>query len=174
MSWVITEIVRPAASGLILLGAILLIARFVRRAGSQWMARRKLDPQVALLVSRCVYLGLVALGVYALIATVLASAATALWGVIVAVAVASLGIQDVFRNYVSGFYILLERNVQVGDHVETDGQQGVVTEVKLRVTQLRGKDGQVIIVPNSELFSKTAVIWPPAGQSHESGQDDSD
>jgi small-conductance mechanosensitive channel len=160
----LTHYAAQAIAGGILLGALYVLARVLSKLAHRWMARRSLDPEVSLLVSRSIYLGLVAVGVFALVAALLASVATALWGVIVAALIASLGIQDVFRNYVSGFYILLERNIRVGDRVETNGYQGVVTDVRMRVTYLRGDDGQLVIVPNSELFSKAAVVWAPKGE----------
>jgi small conductance mechanosensitive channel len=140
-----------------------LLARTARKLGHRWMQRRQVDHHVALLVSRSIYLILLGLGLYALVATIISSVSTALLGLFLAVGIASLGIQDVFKNYVSGFYILLERTIRVGDRVETNGYQGVVTDVKMRVTYLRGKGGELIIVPNSELFDKSAVVWAPQG-----------
>jgi small-conductance mechanosensitive channel len=64
---------------------------------------------------------------------------------------------------VSGFYVLLERNIRVGDVVETQGYKGTVTDVRMRVTYLRGEDGELIVIPNAELFAKVAVVSSPEG-----------
>ena len=84
--------------------------------------------------------------------------------------------QDLFKNYVSGFYILMERTVKVGDYIETGGYKGVVTDVAMRVTYLQGEEGARIVVPNSELFTKTLSVLPlpPGwGSAGEGTQDDS-
>jgi small conductance mechanosensitive channel len=160
LEWLATHAITVIAGGVV----IYALARVLRKFAHRWLSRQSLDPEVSLLVSRSVYLGLIGLGVFVLVAVLLQSVATALWGVIVAAVIASLGIQDVFRNYVSGFYILLERNIRVGDRVETNGYQGVVTDVRMRCTYLRGDDDQLIIVPNAELFSKAAVVTAPKGE----------
>jgi small-conductance mechanosensitive channel len=72
--------------------------------------------------------------------------------------VASLGLQDILRNYVSGFYILFERNVKVGDTIEFTDKSGVVAEVKMRVTLLKAEDGSLVVVPNAELFNNVVTV----------------
>lgn len=52
------------------------------------------------------------------------------------------------KAVLSGFFILLENSVQVGDVVEVAGVSGVVEEVKLRTIRLRDLSGSVHIVPN--------------------------
>ena len=51
------------------------------------------------------------------------------------------------------------RHFRVGDRISFDDLTGVVSEVKLRVTLLRSDDGDLIIVPNSELFTKSVTVF---------------
>jgi small-conductance mechanosensitive channel len=155
----LTNRVLPA---ILFLLAFLVLARLVRRITDRWV-RGRLDIEVALLVSRAIYLGLVGVGMFAAGATLLVDANAAVWGVLAAALLAGLGFQDLFKNYVSGFYVLLERNIRVGDVVQTSGGfSGVVTDVKMRVTYLRD-DGRLIIVPNSTLFNDVTVVSAPHG-----------
>jgi small-conductance mechanosensitive channel len=64
-----------------------------------------------------------------------------------------LGLQRVAANYVSGFIILLDRSIRIGDMITTGGQQGVVTRMTTRYTVLRAIDGTEAIVPNETLIS---------------------
>ena len=73
-------------------------------------------------------------------------------------AVGSSSLQDLVKNYVSGFYVLMEKNVRVGDLVESGGYRGLVTDIRMRVTYLRGARGEMIVVPNGELFNRTLVV----------------
>ena len=66
--------------------------------------------------------------------------------------------QDLLRDYVSGYYVLLERHIRIGDRISFDTHTGTVSEVRLRVTLLRSEGGDVVIVPNSELFTKPVTI----------------
>ena len=161
--------------GLVAFLLMLLLARFVSRAASRVMARENVRTDTAVLVARAIYVALIGLGVFLFVTIALGNAAVGLTGILVAVFVTSLGLQDLFKNYVSGFYVGMERLVKVGDLLETGGYRGIVTEVALRVTYMRGEDGQKIVVPNSELFTKTlSVSTPPPdwGSATEGAQDD--
>lgn len=67
-----------------------------------------------------------------------------------------LGLQKVASNYVSGFVILLERGMSIGDMVTVDKYYGKVTQINSRYTVLRGLDGVESAVPN-EMFVSTPV-----------------
>ena len=54
--------------------------------------------------------------------------------------------------------ILLERHIRVGDRIVLDGHTGDVVEVKLRVTLVRTEEGDLLVVPNSELFTKPVLV----------------
>ena len=58
------------------------------------------------------------------------------------------GAQSLVKDVISGFFILLENSVRVGDVVEVAGVAGVVEEVKLRTITLRDLSGNVHVVPN--------------------------
>jgi small-conductance mechanosensitive channel len=67
-----------------------------------------------------------------------------------------LGLQRIASNYVSGFIILLDRSIRIGDLVTVDKYGGTVSRIETRYTVLRGADGSEAIVPN-ELLVATAV-----------------
>jgi small-conductance mechanosensitive channel len=67
-----------------------------------------------------------------------------------------LGLQKIASNYVSGFVILLERGMAIGDMVTVDKYYGKVTQINTRYTVLRGLDGVESAVPN-EMFVSTPV-----------------
>ncbi len=74
------------------------------------------------------------------------------------------GLQPVVNNLVSGFIVLFERPVKVGDRVEVGGIAGQVMEVKLRATTIVTNDNTTVIVPNSQ-FAQTSVInWSYSGR----------
>lgn len=64
-----------------------------------------------------------------------------------------LGLQRIAANYVSGFVILLERSLRVGDNVRLDTFQGKVMDIKTRYTVVRSPGGTESIVPNEMLIS---------------------
>jgi small-conductance mechanosensitive channel len=62
-------------------------------------------------------------------------------------------LQKIVSNYVSGFVILLERSLAIGDIVTVDKYSGKVTQINTRYTILRGADGVESVVPNEMLVS---------------------
>lgn len=67
-----------------------------------------------------------------------------------------LGLQKIASSYVSGFIILLERSMTIGDTVTMDKFTGRVAQINTRYTVLRGGDGSDTILPN-DLFVSNAV-----------------
>ncbi|MBC5782466.1 mechanosensitive ion channel [Ramlibacter sp. USB13] len=64
------------------------------------------------------------------------------------------GMQKLAANYVSGFVILAERSLRIGDMVKVDGFEGVVADIKTRYTLIRAGDGRASVVPNEKLISE--------------------
>lgn len=64
-----------------------------------------------------------------------------------------LGLQKIASNYVSGFIILLDRSLTIGDMITVDKYSGKVTHINTRYTVLQGLDGVESIVPNEMLVS---------------------
>ena len=64
------------------------------------------------------------------------------------------GLQKLAANYVSGFVILIERSLRIGDHVKVDGFEGKVTDIKTRYTLIRAFNGRESIVPNELLIAQ--------------------
>jgi small-conductance mechanosensitive channel len=67
------------------------------------------------------------------------------------------GLQKIASNYVSGFIILLDRSVRIGDMITVDTRYGQVVEINTRYTLLKGLDGTETIVPNEQLITNSVV-----------------
>jgi small-conductance mechanosensitive channel len=163
--------------GLVAFVLIWLLARLARNVVGRELSRHGVRTDAVLLATRAIYFGLIAFAVFQFITIALGQALVSLTGFLIAAVLTSLGLQDLFKNYVSGFYVLMEKNVRVGDLVETGGYRGIVTDVRMRVTYLRGAAGEMIVVPNSELFTKTLTVSaaPPGwGSGTEGAQHDPD
>jgi small-conductance mechanosensitive channel len=61
------------------------------------------------------------------------------------------GAQTLVKDYLSGFLLLAEDQFRIGDDIETASASGVVDEMTLRVTRLKGDDGTVWYVPNGDI-----------------------
>ncbi len=65
-----------------------------------------------------------------------------------------LGLQKIASNYVSGFVILAERSLRIGDTVKVDNFEGRITDIHTRYTVVRALNGREAIVPNEMLVTQ--------------------
>jgi small-conductance mechanosensitive channel len=64
------------------------------------------------------------------------------------------GLQKLAANYVSGFVILAERSLRIGDMVKVDNFEGRITDITTRYTVIRNSNGRESIVPNELLITQ--------------------
>lgn len=76
-----------------------------------------------------------------------------------------LGLQDVFRDFIAGIVLLVERNLMVGDIIELpdqDGQEMLVAKVVaigVRTSKIETREGNVLILPNTQLTQNRIENW---------------
>lgn len=70
-----------------------------------------------------------------------------------------LGLQNVANNFISGLIILFERPIKVGDRIEVDDVNGVVTAINTRSTTVVTNDNIAIIIPNAKLITENVINW---------------
>src|SRR5947209_6247499 len=144
--------------GLAVLVGFIFAARFVAHLVGEQLRKRQVRSDMVVLGRRAATAIVILLGLFAALGLAVQSANITLFGLLLATIVAALGVQDLLKDYVSGYYVLLERHIRVGDHVSINGLTGVITEVRLRVTMLKSDGGHLIVIPNSELFTKAVTI----------------
>lgn len=65
------------------------------------------------------------------------------------------GAQSLVKDIITGFFILLEDQYSVGDHIKIDSYSGIVEELGLRVTKIRAFNGELHIIPNGNIQTVT-------------------
>ena len=70
-----------------------------------------------------------------------------------------LGLQQVFKDIISGMFLLFEGNLKIGDVVELDGIIGIVTEIGFRTTKIESRDNIILIIPNSKFIEENVINW---------------
>ncbi len=67
------------------------------------------------------------------------------------------GLQKIASNYVSGFIVLLDRSLRIGDVITVDNRRGVVKAIETRYTVIRAGDGTESIIPNDTMITQSVV-----------------
>ena len=69
------------------------------------------------------------------------------------------GAQNIINNFISGWILIAERPIRMGDFIEIDGNLGIVEHLGTRSTRIRRVDGVHLLVPNSKLLENTVTNW---------------
>lgn len=76
-----------------------------------------------------------------------------------------LGLQDVFKDFIAGIVLLVERNLMVGDIIELPDQDGKemlvvkVAKIGVRTSKIETRDGNILILPNTQLTQNRIENW---------------
>jgi small conductance mechanosensitive channel len=144
--------------GVVVLFVFIVASRLIARMAADWLRRRQMRPDLVVISRRLITFAIIIFGIFLAIGFALHSANIPLLGILLATVVAAFGVQDLLKDYVSGYYVLLERHVRIGDRISADLWSGTVMEIRLRVTLLKSDAGDLVIVPNAELFNKALTV----------------
>jgi small-conductance mechanosensitive channel len=143
--------------GVIVLVLSIPVASFARSTLRRQLRRPHIDQQVALLVSRIVYLGVLLLGVIALFSLWFRQPTLVFGGFGFLALAFSLAFQDILKNFIAGMFLLLERPFRLGDEITVDNHTGIVENIEVRTTTLRTSEGEQVLTPNSLVYTGTII-----------------
>jgi small-conductance mechanosensitive channel len=69
------------------------------------------------------------------------------------------GAQNIINNFISGWILMWERPIKIGDFLEVENAKGTVEQINTRSTRIRRVDGVHLLIPNSKLLENTVVNW---------------
>jgi small-conductance mechanosensitive channel len=147
--------VRALLQGALTAGVVLLITLWISSAIEGRLLRAATGGELSLrkAVSNATRAALMFVGLLLALSSVgIDLTALSVLGGAVGVGV-GFGLQKLAANYVSGFVMLAERSVRIGDNVRVDGFEGLITDIKARYTVVRAPSGRESIVPNEMFIS---------------------
>lgn len=145
--------------------AFWIVSRILYSLITRFVDRHPANPDLIQLLAKTARVATQVFGVVTAIGTA---------GVDVSALVAGLGLtgfalgfafRDVLSNLLAGILILMYRPFRRGDHIAVSGLEGAVTGIDLRYTVLE-KDGNTILIPNSNLFTNPIVVTPAASKAN--------
>jgi small-conductance mechanosensitive channel len=152
--------------GIAIFAAAIIISRSVRSLMERRMAARvNLDPGIQYTVLRLIHYLVITLGVLFALKTAFKLDLTTLAVVFTALSVGiGFGLQFIAGDLASGFILLFERPVRVGDFITITGPDSKLTEgrvqsINLRTTIVMTNDHIAAIVPNSKLVNENLINW---------------
>jgi small-conductance mechanosensitive channel len=146
------------AAPVVLLLGLFIVSLVVRRL-SKRLEARGVDDNLVLLIRRAIWVFAVTL-LLLLALSVLNVPLTAFTFISGAVAIGvGFGAQNIINNFISGWILMGERPIRIGDVLEFEGTLGKVEAINNRSTLIRRIDGVHIVTPNSFLLENTVINW---------------
>ena len=148
--------VRTLIEGALTTGAVLIVTLWVSSAIESRLLKSATGSDLSLrkVISNTVRVLLMFVGLLLALSSVgIDLTALSVLGGAIGVGI-GFGLQKLAANYVSGFVILAERSMRIGDNVRVDGFEGRISDIKARYTVIRSATGRESIVPNEMLITQ--------------------
>ncbi len=143
----------------ILLMGIMGVKLVIRRIANRILTRPQIRATTAATIEKLLlYLGYVMVALFALRMVNIPLAAFAFLGGAIAIGL-GFGAQNLINNFISGFIIMGEQPINIGDLIEVEGVLGQVEDIGARCTRIRTGDNIQILVPNSSFLEKNITNW---------------
>jgi len=151
------------ALGIFIVG-IIAVRILNRTLGNRFLIKTRFKETTASVIQKTfTYFAYLLILLFALRMLNIPLAAFAFLGGAIAIGV-GFGAQNLINNFISGFIIMAERPIGIGNLIEVDGVLGQVEEIGARCTRIRTGENIHILVPNSAFLEKNITNWTLSDQ----------
>ena len=154
-----------SVSSVITGAAVILLTVFLARWTSALLERRianrrHIDPGLRYTICRLVKYLVITVGLLIALKQSFGVDLTSIAVIFTALSVGiGFGLQYIAADIASGFILLFERPIRIGDRITIGDDEGDVKSINLRTTVVTTNDQIAIIVPNSRLVSQRVINW---------------
>ena len=167
-TWVISafSMMPNIVGAFIVIFLFFFIAKYVRTFMQKYLGRVSDKVTLNRLFASVTYMIIVLVGAFAALSILhLDTTVTSLLAGAGIVGLAlSFAFQDLATNFISGIFLAFKSPFQIGDVVETAGFRGTVEKVDLRISAIRTFNGQIVYLPNKEIFQNPIINYTELGK----------
>jgi small-conductance mechanosensitive channel len=147
-------------AGLIVLLLFWLLAKILKNIFLTASKKTELDLRLRILFSRLIVIATFILGIFTALTVVIPtfSFGNLIAGLGFTSFIVGFATKDILNNLLSGVLILWKQPFQIGDYIFVKDKQGKVEYIGVRTTTLRMDDGEMILMPNGDMYSNPLVI----------------
>ena len=137
-----------------------LLSKVVRYAFMTATRKAPIDTRLRLLISRLIVVAVYVVGVFVALTVVIPSfdLGSLIAGLGFTSFVIGFATKDILNNFLSGILILWQRPFEIGDYLFVGKDQGKVEYIGVRATSLRKDDGELVLIPNGDMYSSALTI----------------
>lgn len=147
-------------AGFIVLVIFWLLSKAVKKIFLLATRRTKLDARLRLLISRMLVVLVVGIGILTSLTVIIPSFSfgNVIAGLGFTSFVVGFATKDILNNFLSGILILWQQPFHIGDYLFVGKDQGKVEYIGVRATSLRKDDGELVLIPNGDMYSSALTI----------------
>ena len=135
------------------------LVRTIVKSVEKRLSQKKRDPNIIQLIRKIIVIVSMAI-IFLTTLSMLNVPITAFAFLSGAIAIGfGFGAQNIINNFISGWILIGEKPIRIGDFLEVEGVKGIVEEINTRSTRIRRVDGVYMLIPNSKLLENTVVNW---------------
>lgn len=147
-------------AGILVFFLFFFLARIVKKLFWSTSGRTRLDIRLRILFSRLLFVFTIVLGIFTGFTVIIPSFGFGdlITGLGFTSFVIGFATKDILNNLLSGVLILWQQPFRIGDYLFVGNNQGKVENIGVRATQLRKDDGELILIPNGDMYSSAITI----------------
>lgn len=147
-------------AGLLVLVIFWLVAKLLKSIFFATSKRANLDYRLRVLITRLIGAAIFVIGIFTALTIIVPSFkfGDLIAGLGFTSFIVGFATKDILNNLLSGVLILWKQPFQIGDYIFIKDKQGKVEYIGVRATSLRMDDGEMIIIPNGEMYSEPLTI----------------
>ena len=143
---------------LVLFAVFCGVAAGIRRIARRSLERVKHIPwAVRLLIVRAIYLSTIFLGILVALSAANVNVTTLIASLGVAGFALGFALKDILENFIAGILLLFARPFELQDQVTVSSYEGTVIDIQIRTTTLRTYSDEIVLIPNSQVFTNPVV-----------------
>jgi small-conductance mechanosensitive channel len=147
-------------AGILVLLLFWLLAGLIKRIFWATSKRTRLDSRLRILFSRLIGVIVFILGIFTAFTVIIPSFrfGDLIAGLGFTSFVIGFATKDILNNLFSGVLILLQQPFKIGDYIFVKSIEGKVEYIGVRATRLKKDDGEIVLIPNGEMYSNALTI----------------
>lgn len=147
-------------AGFLVLIIFWMLGKFFKSIFWTASGKTKLDGRLRILVSRLIVVFITIIGIFSALTVVIPgfTFGSLITGLGFTTFVVGFATKDILNNLLSGVLILWQQPFRIGDYLFVGSNQGKVEHIGVRATQLRKDDGELVLIPNGDMYSSALTI----------------
>jgi small conductance mechanosensitive channel len=156
----IVEQIPLIIAGFLVLLIFFLISKLAKKIFWTASGKARLDNRLRILFSRLIAVFTIVIGIFTALTVIIPgfTFSSLVTGLGFTTFVIGFATKDILNNLLSGVLILWQQPFRIGDYLFVGSNQGKVEHIGVRATQLRKDDGELVLIPNGDMYSSAITI----------------